>query len=40
MTCRIGGEKPQSLDTHVRGSFSFADAYDGGYLDHTYPLIR
>ena len=37
VTCRIGGEKPQSLDTHVRGSFSFADAYDGGYLNHTYP---
>ena len=37
VTCRIGGEKPQSLDTHVRGSFSFADAYDGGDLNHTYP---
>jgi hypothetical protein len=37
VTCRIGGEKPQSFDTHTRGSFSFADAYDGGYINHTYP---
>lgn len=37
VTCRIGGEQPQSFDTHTRGSFSFADAYDGGYINHTYP---
>lgn len=37
VTCRIGGEQPQSLNTHTRASFSFADAYDGGYLNHSYP---
>lgn len=37
VTCRIGGEEPRSFNTHTRGSFSFADAYDGGYLNHTYP---
>ena len=36
-TCRIGPEKPQGFETHTRGSFSFADAYDGGYINHTYP---
>lgn len=36
-TCRIGGEQPNTLATHTRASFSFADAYDGGYLNHTYP---
>jgi hypothetical protein len=24
-------------DSQVRGSFSFADAVDGGYINHTYP---
>lgn len=37
VTCRIGGEAHQSFNTHVRGSFSFADAHDGGYINHTYP---
>ncbi len=37
VTCRIGGEKEKSFNTHTRGSFSFADTYDGGYLNHTYP---
>ncbi len=37
VTCRVGGEPARSLDTHVRASFSFADAYDGGYLNHRYP---
>ena len=36
-TCRIGGEQPNTLMTHTRASFSFADAYDGGYLNHTDP---
>lgn len=36
-TCRVGGEKPGTFNTHARASFSFADAYDGGYLNHTYP---
>lgn len=36
-TCRVGGEEPFRFNTHARGSFSFADAYDGGYINHTYP---
>ncbi|MBB4034311.1 hypothetical protein GGR21_000196 [Dysgonomonas hofstadii] len=38
VTCRIGGEwGVNPFNTHVRGSFSFADAPDGGYINHTYP---
>lgn len=38
VTCRIGGESGENpFNTQVRGSFSFADAYDGGYINHTYP---
>ncbi len=38
VTCRIGGEYGENpFNTQVRGSFSFADAYDGGYINHTYP---
>ena len=36
-TCRVGGEAWGSFDTHTRGSFSFADTYDGGYLNHMPP---
>ena len=36
-TCRVGREEPQQFNTHTRGSFSFADAYDGGYINHSYP---
>ena len=36
-TCRVGREQEGKFDTHARASFSFADAYDGGYLNHTYP---
>ncbi len=36
-TCRIGGEKWGSYNTHTRGSFSFADAYEGGMINHFYP---
>jgi hypothetical protein len=36
-TCRIGGEKYGEYNTHTRGSFSFADAFDGGLLNHAYP---
>lgn len=36
-TCRVGRETEGSFDTHARASFSFADAYDGGYMNHTYP---
>ncbi len=37
VTCRIGGEAWGTYDTHTRGSFSFADAYDGGMINHCYP---
>lgn len=36
-TCRVGREQEGKFDTHARASFSFADAYDGGALNHTYP---
>lgn len=36
-TCRLGGEAWGEFNTHTRGSFSFADAYDGGLLNHQYP---
>ncbi|MDY4039931.1 MAG: beta-glycosidase [Prevotella sp.] len=36
-TCRVGGEKYGEYHTHTRGSFSFADVADGGYLNHLYP---
>jgi len=37
VTCRIGGSEWESYRTHTRGSFSFADAYEGGYLNNSYP---
>ncbi len=36
-TCRIGGEGWGSYGTHTRGSFSFADAADGGIINHFHP---
>ena len=36
-TCRVGGEGWGSFNTHTRGSFSFADAADGGMINHFYP---
>src|SRR5574344_1911984 len=36
-TCRIGGETWGTYDTHTRGSFSYADAYEGGMINHFYP---
>ena len=36
-TCRVGAEEPNRFNTHTRGSFSFADAFDGGLINHTYP---
>ena len=36
-TCRIGGEAWGEYNTHVRGSFSFCDAFDGGVINHEYP---
>lgn len=36
-TCRVGGEAWGSYDTHTRGSFSYADAFEGGVLNHCRP---
>jgi hypothetical protein len=36
-TCRVGGEGWGNYNTHTRGSFSFADAADGGMINHYYP---
>lgn len=36
-TCRIGGEGWGKYNTYTRGSFSFADAYDGGMINHFHP---
>lgn len=35
VTCRVG--LGPGYSTHVRASFSFADAEEGGYLNNTYP---
>lgn len=37
VTCRNGGEEWGKFNTHTRGSFSFADTYDGGMINSTYP---
>ena len=36
-TCRVGGEAWGTYTTHTRGSFSFADAADGGMINHFCP---
>ena len=36
-TCRIGSEGWGKYNTYTRGSFSFADAYDGGMINHFHP---
>lgn len=38
--CRVGGERPGEYNTHVRASFSFADAADAGILNATRPNTR
>lgn len=40
VTCRVGGEGWGNYGTHTRGSFSFADAADGGMINHFYPGTR
>jgi len=35
--CRIGPDTDNSYKTHIRASFSFADASDGGYINGIYP---
>lgn len=39
-TCRVGGEGWGRFTTHTRGSFSFADAYNGGILNTERPNTR
>lgn len=36
-TCRVGGEGWGNYTTHTRGSFAFADVYDGGIINHFHP---
>lgn len=36
-TCRNGGEAWGTYTTHTRGTFSFADALDGGIINHFAP---
>jgi hypothetical protein len=35
--CRVGADTDTTYNTHIRGSFSFADANDGGYINGRYP---
>lgn len=37
VTCRVGSDTDSTYSTHVRASFSFADAYKGGLLNGAYP---
>ena len=37
VTCRTRGEAYGEYHTHVRSSFAFCDAEDGGILNHFYP---
>ncbi|WP_163223834.1 sugar-binding domain-containing protein [Bacteroides sp. 214] len=40
VACRVGGQNDASFEPHVRSSFSFTDAIDGGLLNATYPNTR
>ncbi len=35
--CRVGADSDGSYATQIRGSFSYADAKDGGYINGMYP---
>jgi len=35
--CRVGADPDTTYRTHIRASFSFADANDGGYINGRYP---
>ena len=39
-TCRTGWEPYEEYDKHVRSSFAFCDAADGGILNHFHPGTR
>ena len=40
VSCRVGGQNDAQYEPHVRSSFSFADAADGGLLNASYPNTR
>ena len=40
VSCRVGGHNDPEFEPHVRSSFSFADAIDGGLLNARYPNTR
>lgn len=40
VTCRVGADTDTTFRTHTRASFSFADAYDGGLINGSYPSTR
>jgi len=35
--CRVGADADLTYNAHIRGSFSFADANGGGYINGRYP---
>jgi hypothetical protein len=37
VTCRVGGDRDSVYSAHVRASFAFADAHEGGILNGMYP---
>lgn len=39
-TCRIGRDDNRKFENHVRSTFSFADAENGGILNGVYPSTR
>ena len=40
VTCRVGADTDTTFSTHTRASFSFADAWDGGYINARYPATH
>jgi len=36
-TCRVGADTDTTFRTHTRASFSFADTYEGGFVNGLYP---
>lgn len=37
ISCRVGGKNDEQYESHVRSSFAFVDAKDGGILNALYP---
>lgn len=40
VTCRVGGGDEANYETHVRSSFAYVDALDGGALNGRYPNTK